>query len=230
MPIPYDQQTIASRSGIKRWSHARRFELACELLAPRPGERILDYGTGDATLLNLLGERQPSAVLVGFEPFMTEAARRNAPARATILSSPEGLTGFDKVACLEVLEHVAEPALTSAIDTMMSALRPGGMMVVSVPIEVGPSALVKTLVRAAVGAPHPNTTVGSTLLSVLGRTNAITRRAQGGYIGSHVGFDWRALRQKLLRRGLREKRIVFSPVRQLGGLLNSQVTMLLAPA
>jgi 2-polyprenyl-3-methyl-5-hydroxy-6-metoxy-1,4-benzoquinol methylase len=224
--MSYDAQTINSRSSLKRWSHSRRFHLACRALAPRVGDRILDYGTGDATLLRLLHARTPGASLVGFEPMMTTEAASNAPAGARIVASPLGLADFDKVACLEVLEHLDGSILSTAIDNLVAAARPGGLILVSVPIEVGPSVLAKNIVRAAAGALHENMTVANTILSALGRTSQITRKAENGFISSHVGFDWRALRENLLRRGLRENKIIYSPFGSLGPLVNSQVMMI----
>jgi 2-polyprenyl-3-methyl-5-hydroxy-6-metoxy-1,4-benzoquinol methylase len=227
--MSYDAQTIRSPSSLKRWSHTTRFQLACQLLAPRDGERILDYGTGDATLLRALHAAAPAASLVGFEPIMTQEAAANAPPGAQIVGSPTGLSGFDKVACLEVLEHLEGAMLETAVDNIVGAARPGGRILISVPIEIGPSVVLKTIVRAAVRAPHENTTLANTISSALGRTGQIVRRAEDGFIASHVGFDWRALRARLCRRGLHEIRLIFSPIGPLGPVLNSQVMMLLSP-
>jgi SAM-dependent methyltransferase len=229
MLMSYDAQTIRSRSSLKRWSHTTRFQLACQLLAPRDGERILDYGTGDATLLRALHAAAPRASLVGFEPIMTQEASTNAPPGAEIVGSPTGLSGFDKVVCLEVLEHLEAPMLDTAVDNIVAAVRPGGRILISVPIEIGPSVVLKTIVRAAVHAPHENTTLANTFYSALGSTGQIVRRAENGFIASHMGFDWRALRERLRQRGLHEIRLIFSPFGPLGPLLNSQVMMLLRP-
>lgn len=223
--MSYAAETINSRSRLKRWSHATRFGLACEALAPRDDDRILDYGTGDATLLRLLHDRAPGAALVGFEPQMTAEAAANAPAGARIVGSAADLTGFDKVACLEVLEHLEGEHLDTALDNLVYAARPGGLVLVSVPIEVGPSALFKNVARVALGAAHENTTPANVVHAFLGRTDRIERRAEDGFIYSHMGFDWRALRRVLLDRGLRELRMVYSPFGGLGPLLNSQVLM-----
>lgn len=224
--MSYDAQTIGSHSSLKRWSHESRFRLACDVLAPCAGDRILDYGTGDATLLRRLHERAPGACLVGFEPMMTMAASANAPPGARIVASPGGLAGFDKIACLEVLEHLEGAILSSAIEDLVNAARPGGLILVSVPIEIGPSVIAKNIVRAAIGAAHENATVVNTFRSVLGRTSRITRRADNGFIESHMGFDWRSLRQRLVSRGLCEKKLIFSPIAGLGPLLNSQIMMI----
>lgn len=227
--MPYDAQTINSRIGVKRWSHARRFELACRLLSPRDGERILDYGTGDATLLRALHAAAPGASLVGFEPVMTREAAASAPPGTEIVGSATGLAGFDKVACLEVLEHLDGEALQTAVENIVRAVRPGGLIFISVPIEIGPSVLFKTVVRAAAGGLHENTTLANTLLSALGRTDKIQRRSEGGFIPSHMGFDWRSLRAELRARGLREIGLSFSPFGAFGHLFNSQAIMVLQP-
>jgi 2-polyprenyl-3-methyl-5-hydroxy-6-metoxy-1,4-benzoquinol methylase len=227
--MSYDAQTIHSRSRLKRWSHVARFQRACRLLAPRDGDRILDYGTGDATLLRALHAAAPGASLVGYEPFMTQEASANAPPGARIVGSPSGLAGFDKVACLEVLEHLEGSTLDAAVDNIVAAVRPGGLILISVPIEIGPSMVFKTIVRAASGALHENTTLSNTIRSAFGRTGRIVRRADDGFIASHVGFDWRTLRGRLRGRDLAEVSVTFSPIAPLGPVLNSQVLMLLRP-
>ena len=47
-----------------------------DLLAPKPGERILDLGCGDGALMALIAER--GATVIGFDasPELAEAARR----------------------------------------------------------------------------------------------------------------------------------------------------------
>jgi hypothetical protein len=119
--------------------------------------------------------------------------------------------------------------LSAAVENIVAAVRPGGRILISVPIEIGPSVVLKTIVRAAVHAPHENTTLANTIWSAFGRTDQIVRRAEDGFIASHVGFDWRAVRGQLRRRGLHEVRLIFSPFGPLGALLNSQVMMLLSP-
>ena len=64
----YGDLTIASPSRIKRFSHRARFSRAIQLLDPRPGDRILDYGSGDGFFLGVLHDHEPRLELCGFDP------------------------------------------------------------------------------------------------------------------------------------------------------------------
>jgi len=50
----YARKQIFSRSRLVAWSHGSRFDLARRLVAPRAGQRLLDYGCGDGTFLGLV--------------------------------------------------------------------------------------------------------------------------------------------------------------------------------
>src|SRR5262245_37759523 len=41
-------------SGVVRWSHGSRFELARTLVSARAGGRLLDYGCGDGTFIAMV--------------------------------------------------------------------------------------------------------------------------------------------------------------------------------
>ena len=93
------------------------------------GTRVLDLGAGDGRLLTLLRDR--GCVVRGVEPFGETAA--GLPVSRTRLDEtaiePESA---DVVVLWHVLEHLDDPE--SAVERARRALRPGGRLVVSVPV------------------------------------------------------------------------------------------------
>lgn len=99
-----------------------------------PGSRILDVGAGRGVIL----ERAPSpALAVGAEiawPALTDARRRGLCMVRTDLEGPflpfrDG--AFDRVSCLDVIEHLFDPRpLLAEIHRILS---PGGLLILQTP-------------------------------------------------------------------------------------------------
>jgi len=89
----------AEACGWSRASQRERFAFVLDALAPKPGERLLDYGCGTGALADLL----PSDVdYLGFDwatGMVTRAAREH-PGRTFTTFRPAGR--FDLVACVGV--------------------------------------------------------------------------------------------------------------------------------
>ena len=90
--------------------------------------RILDWGCGDGSLINLLRK-------FGLNCFGIDAYKQNlddpqvSAATIEMADFPNGY--FDIITCFHVLEHLADP-LTS-IKSALRLIKPGGVMVVEVP-------------------------------------------------------------------------------------------------
>ena len=224
----YTDLIVNNRSFIKRFSHSRRFEVAVELLEVRPTDEILDVGTGDGYMLHKI-VAAGAVKVVGYEP-VDEQYRELSQSmvvlqkagKAEIIRTLEELEPerFEKICCLEVFEHLTEQSQRSMLARMRELLRSNGLVVISVPIEVGLASLFKNLVRCAIGQTHPNTSVVTMLKSFLGMQ---IDRGSAEYIPSHIGFDWRDLEELFLVQGFRIMKKAFSPFSALGGGINSQV-------
>jgi len=112
--------------------------LRTEFIATRttlPGSRILDVGCGGGLLAEALTRRGAQVTGIDLAPAMIDTARLHAAqsglsidyrvADAALLSDPP----FDAVCCMEMLEHVADPAAFLGI--LARRLRPGGSLFVS---------------------------------------------------------------------------------------------------
>jgi 2-polyprenyl-3-methyl-5-hydroxy-6-metoxy-1,4-benzoquinol methylase len=236
--VLYPQETIESKSLLKRFSHGRRFRRAIELLNPGAGERIVDFGTGDGHFLRLLLNLDSGCELTGYdiEPdFLTGLNCSFGPEIATnrlrIIGNLSDLEPayFNKLTCLEVLEHVPEANHAAVLSSMANLIGNEGSIIVSVPVEIGLTALGKNLVRVMVRQAHEGTSLQSILRSVFGlRVNR--RINSAGAILSHIGFNYKILEKTFRECGLVIVRRTFSPIPILHGLANSQVFYVLRKA
>jgi 2-polyprenyl-3-methyl-5-hydroxy-6-metoxy-1,4-benzoquinol methylase len=219
--------TTGNRSVLKRFTHAARFKKAVELVAPRNGDRILDYGCSDGYFLELLNGAGAKIRAYGYDPLWSDYKVNKIPTDATRgIRFTDDLSvydneSFDKIACLEVLEHLEAPSLDEALADFGRLLAESGIAIISVPVEVGPASLLKNCARIILNQAHENTTPATVARSFLGLP--VARRGDGSYILSHVGFDFRGLECKFAAMGFDIVNRTFSPFSYLGRFLNSQV-------
>ena len=230
--MSYRQLTVDNRSALKRFSHRRRFLKAVDLLAAADGQRVLDYGSGDGHMLALLGQRWARCELVGYDPMPAQFDQlqqnvRGTPIEAVADTGRLADASFDRIACCEVLEHLAAAEQRRVLADLRRLVKPDGRVVVSVPLETGPAALAKNLVRRAIGQAHENAGLGNVLRALLGMHCPRDQRA--AYISGHVGFRHRDLLPLFEAAGLTIVRRAWSPLPWVGPLLNAQVLYVLRP-
>jgi 2-polyprenyl-6-hydroxyphenyl methylase/3-demethylubiquinone-9 3-methyltransferase len=106
--------------------------------APLAGRRVLDVGCGGGILAESMAARGANVVAIDMAPDNIEAARQHAAASGLTIDYrcvavedlAKDLAGeFDVVTCLEMLEHVPDPA--SIVAACAAALRPAGTAVFS---------------------------------------------------------------------------------------------------
>src|SRR5262245_14988355 len=237
----YAQKQINSRSRLMAWSHRGRFATGLRLAREIGGSRTLDYGCGDGAFLALLMNGQPAPrIAVGAEltpDIVADCRERFQTHKGPHFVLIDGLerapqhAAYDAIYCMEVLEHVVDPA--AMLQTFTRLLAPGGTLVISVPIETGIPVVVKQIVRRIAGwrgvGHYPGTT-GYTLIELLrsilaGSTQHIARpiiiREDGSASYDHKGFNWRVLR-RLVGTEFDLVRESTSPVEWLGPQLGTQ--------
>jgi trans-aconitate methyltransferase len=105
-------------------------EALLQLLAPRPGERILDLGCGTGHLTAQIAAAGAEVVGIDRAPSMIEEARRNYPGLRFALADARDFTfeePFDAVLSNAVLHWVRPPE--AAVACVRRALKPGGRFV-----------------------------------------------------------------------------------------------------
>jgi SAM-dependent methyltransferase len=223
----YASHTYDDPNGVKRWIHRHRIRSALTFVGLGPEDSLLDYGCGDGVFLRAAAEIIAPARLVGFEPDPEMRAQARGQVRpGTVLhGSSAGLTGdgrtYSRIICFEVCEHLPAPQLSAALDDIAGLLAPGGLAVFGVPIEIGPSALGKNLLRLA--RRHPEVTWQDSLKASMGMH--VPRRhirEDRAYIYSHLGFRHADFRRQLESR-FRVEDQQYLPFPWLGTVLNNEI-------
>jgi 2-polyprenyl-3-methyl-5-hydroxy-6-metoxy-1,4-benzoquinol methylase len=222
------------------FSHRSRFDYAARAVTPFAGKRLLDYGCGDGTFLSMVRDRFSEAVGADVATDQIDDCRARLGATGLqfvicdALSGPEHCGVYDVVCCQEVLEHCPVEVVETVLADLVRLARQDGMILISVPIEVGPMLIVKQVLRRLAGwrgIPGYQQGERYTFRELLkmflaGTTTAIPRPLYGtergsGYHG-HKGFNWRTLEQRIAAY-MTIERIDFTPWPWLGGWGNSQV-------
>jgi 2-polyprenyl-3-methyl-5-hydroxy-6-metoxy-1,4-benzoquinol methylase len=238
----FARKQLFCRSRVIAWSHGSRFAAARRVVEPYAGKSLLDYGCGDATFLATVADLFPDAVGADVDPnAIRDCRRRYADSSRFTFRLTEELDAshngrYDVVTCMETLEHCVPAAEDKVFADLRRLARPGGCVILSVPIEIGPSLPMKQLVRMISGwrrlgdYQYRETYSWRELVRMTFATSntAVPRRPylldpadpSTEYLG-HKGFNWRAMRRRVAREfELIETR--FSPLAWTRGWLSSQ--------
>lgn len=238
----YAKKQLLNPISLIRWSHRARFQRALELIQPCNGLELLDFGCGDGTFLAMLlgGGAAPASALGAelHQATLDDNRRRFAhvPSLDFILQSeldtPAHHGRYDVLTCMEVLEHV-----TDTMEYLMlfhRLLKPGGRLLISVPVEIGPAVVIKQSARQVAGwlraGDYPGVTPytwGELISSVFAGARQhvvrpINRDADGFESHCHKGFNWKALKNSM-ESSFSVRKIGASPLAWLPPGCNSQV-------
>ena len=215
---------------VLRWTHARSYaglspaslvhrarlrRLRCQLRGldlPRRG-LLVDLGCSDGFILSELragADVPPGWRLHGYDRrvrLLRAARLRGVPkSRFRRLdlndSSARTVEQGHLVTCLETLEHVGD--YRSALEVIHHAIRPGGRLILSMPVEVGPAGLVKLLGRPLTrrrayagffSSPGQRVSYAAAVATA-GDIESYRSPARLGW-SPHLGFDHRAVRSHI---------------------------------
>jgi SAM-dependent methyltransferase len=241
----YYRKQLGCKSRIIAWSHRSRFRVGLRLIG-QSVPRLLDYGCGDGTFLSMAADRIRQGCGADVDAGqIKDCQQRLAPLTnlrfCTVGELAEGSHGraYEAVTCMETLEHCTAPIVEVVLRDLARLVAPGGRVIISVPIEIGPTFLLKLVVRKAAAwrglsdyRYYESYTVRDAFRMLFaGRTTEVARPVYGGPGSpghSHYGFNWRALRERV-RRHLVLERTLFSPLGHLGGWVSSQAWFVCRP-
>lgn len=120
---------------------------------------------------------------------------------------------FDLIFCLEVLEHIKN--IKQIVNEIYRILRKNGILICTIPIEIGPSLLIRTLLSKYLKFKRPTFTRKELFKNIfLKRTGKRTEYM--GYMG-HKNFDWRLVKKEI-KRFFENLKIKFIPINILRGI------------
>lgn len=240
----YYRKLLACKSGVIAWSHRSRFRIGLELIgSPRT---LLDYGCGDGTFLAMAAGIIQSGCGADIAVEQIEDCRTRLAAFDNLrfcpipeLADPARDRTYDVVTCMETLEHCIPPVVDAVLRDLGRLCAPGGRVIISVPIETGPTCLLKLMVRKTAAwrglsdyRHYETYTLGDAMRMIFaGRTTSVERPIYGGPDApshSHYGFNWRALRQQVSSH-LTIERTLFSPLGLSRGWASSQAWFVCRP-
>jgi hypothetical protein len=196
--MQYSQHTVGSRNPLKRWLHRSRFASSLKLLQIRPFDRLLDYGCGDEELAFRASDQFPAAEIVAFDPaeeLYTQAEHRLAGRNNVRVTHTCPHGHFDRVACLETVEHLPPGELATALKNIDAMLKADSLCLITFPIEHGIMSLVKNCYRMSTGRDK-YASPARAVRAFLGLTVArepYESLSGCRYIYSHVGFNCRQM-------------------------------------
>lgn len=239
------QRQFDCNCGVIAWSHRSRFELALKLMGDSP-KRLLDYGCGDGTFLAMAADRVQQGEGLDLSDYMINSCKTRLETFPNLKFSVVGnfdyesnLGAYDVVTCMETLEHCIDPDVEQILQNLARLVSPEGKAIISVPIETGPTFLLKLGIRRFAGMRNLSDyrnyesysiTNGLKMLFADSKT-AIERpinRLPDLPPYSHYGFNWRSMREHIKEHFIIDE-THFSPLGFLGGFFSSQVWFVCRP-
>lgn len=122
---------------IRLQGERRRAEVTARILRPKPDDVILDVGCGDGYQISYILRRASKIVGIDLSHARLKEAKKRIKGVDLIRASSEKIPFkhqiFDKVMCLELLEHLENPSRT--LKEIEFILKDAGILVVSVPYK-----------------------------------------------------------------------------------------------
>ena len=246
----YAKKQILCKDRVVSWSHRSRFDFGCELVEQYAGGRFLDYGFGDGTFLAMVSHLFDRAVGVDpDEKQVAECTERFAGIRDLSFLAVDQISGnehtgqYDLIVCMEVMEHCLPDILERVLNDLRRLVKADGTVIISVPVEIGPTLLSKQLLRRAAALRNLGDYKYFEKYSLrdflkmffAGKKSSIERpiyfadnRLRTRPFHGHKGFNWRALKLMIEKKFLVE-RMEFSPVGWSRGYFSSQAWFICKP-
>lgn len=219
----YFNRTFQHRSIVKRFAHQTRVNVGIGLLENIcPDTKILDFGCGKGYFIQKLKEKHKCEI-VGYDKYL-ETDNKLIYNSFDPIDCPNS---YDYFTIFETLEHCLEEEQIRILSVAHKQLKDEGKVIVSVPIEIGPIALLKNMFRLrSTLAKNPEFNFINILKCVFYNPPIEFRKSQK-YPG-HFGFDHRVLNQTIINSKMfKIEKLLYSPFNVPTIGINSQVFFVL---
>jgi hypothetical protein len=193
--MKYSNLTHKSNIFLKRFTHSSRHLRSSNIVNKIKFKTFLDFGTGDGQFFDFLIVK-PDKKYFAYEPY-----------KKMYLQFLKNKKKFNHVNIIKNKNNLKKIAKKNCT------------IIISVPIEVGFSSLIKNLIRIFYNSKHENMTLNNLLKSIFRKK---IDRGNKKYFNSHIGFDYIELK-KILENHFSIKDIIYSPFNILKSFLNSQI-------
>ncbi len=228
--MSYTDKLLNKGSFFTRLSHRGRLQAFLQLIKDVRGASALDWGCADGFILKKLlscGVIE-SGIGIDIDPGQVALNRENfKEVKELSFFTPDEFRlehsnkKFDLVLCTETLEHVQYPQ--EILSKIRGVASESSTIIISVPIEVGPSLLIKQFGRFIANLKgnygYPKYRLLELVAAgVFWNVGALAKERVDG----HKGFDYRVVCQ-LIKEHFLIKKTIYSPFYLLGALFNSTV-------
>jgi 2-polyprenyl-3-methyl-5-hydroxy-6-metoxy-1,4-benzoquinol methylase len=134
----YQAKALKSDRAAQRFWHEAKFRLIQRVAIPGKNDRVLDAGCGSGTISNFLSNYAGSVTGIDSNPSAIDYARDvfKAPNLQFRLGQFDDLKGdkpFDKIYCIEVIEHLYEHQVADVLELFYKMTNPGGQLFLTTP-------------------------------------------------------------------------------------------------
>ncbi len=222
--MKYSKLTNKSNIFLKRFTHTSRHIHCSKLVRRLKYKTYLDYGTGDGQLFEFIKIKKKSKYYA-YEPYkkMYQQFINNKKklSHVKLIKKEEDLRKkyYDIISINEVIEHLPPKKIIKLFKIIKSITKKNSFIIISVPIEIGLSSLVKNLIRLLFNSKHEGLNLNNLIRSIFQKK---IYRGKGNYYKSHIGFNHLDLKQNL-EIHFSIINISYSPFNILKNFLNSQI-------
>ena len=241
----YYKKLLKGPNKILTFGHKSRFIKAFNLINKYNANSIIDYGCGDATFLILMDQYITNKVGIEIDTNSLELLKTRFKNKQNFnfyhsSKAPENQQ-YDILTCMEVLEHCRPDTIDELLKKFLSMLKNDGKLIISVPIEIGPSLIIKQFVRYFLAKikygnyeHSENYNLRELIKAFFATKNTLLKRKYYPVVYNktehivcgHKGFNWRFL-LKTIKNDYKLEKLSFSPFIFPGGFFSSQAWFIL---
>ena len=217
----YEASTIQSKNIFARVAQRSRIFKAVKLsLRELKDGKLLDYGCGTGVFVHVINSLKNN-IAIGYEPYQKGRFNKNVSIASDFLDVQKHAP-FQCITIFETIEHLNNEDFEEFLLRTDSILSEDGVILMSVPIEIGLGLLVKEIYRSKGNfLYHKEYTLLELIkAAILGMPGS--RIVNNGGYSSHKGFDFRKLLHDLKGRGYEAKIIAYTPFPIKTWYINSQ--------